>query len=900
MRPGRLFLGILFSVIYITVTAQIKSVSGTVTDAETKKPLPFSTVINADDYFMVITDQHGKFTISTFSDSSRIVISYIGYKTVEIFAKQAADSIALKKESYNLQTVTVSGEENSITENSTYIGETALSYLQPAGLKDVFQLLPGNITENPDLSKFNAPLIREIDYNNTSSLGTALIIDGMQISTNAKMQTMTTANRYAGVSFINMREFPFDKGNDLRALSTDNIESVNIIKGIPAAQYGDLTNAVVEIKTNIYSLNSKAKLKYNPNITSAGYSKGFKLNANNTVGGNISYTSSTEDVRIPLSHYKRLNIAIGSRHMFKGNQLLTSKISGYYTLDKKRSDRDLIVDNESYTEDNSGLRAILKYQLWNSDKFMNHFDISIKSGIDRELMRIQEYLTYREATAISTSTTNGENIGRIIPFDFLSKYSFNGIPFSLGLNSNIRFSRSIATVNTCALLGTDLNFEQNLGKGFEYKGKYPPVRPEFTPRKQNFSEIPALYHGAVYLEETINKTEGRHRIDAQLGLRQTFYSSHGVGFKTFPEPRLNASYKYLINKNAWLAIHVGYGVQYKIPILKYLHPDNAWFDMISYNQYNTSNPDNSYLVFTTQKLSTQNPDLLPAKSKKAEVGITFNNHILHAVITAFKEVHSDGIFIAPNYINSTYRVYDPGQTVDTRLLPEDQNLSYTITNFYNKYYYPENGVYTLKEGIEYSVKTDKIEPVQTYINLTGAWFRTKTITNSGTVYDMPYYGTSSQFDYIGIYNGSRGKLSERLSSNLRFITHIPRVQLIFSVSVQTIWLYSYLPLRTIEIPVALIDREGNISDFTNEMLRDPYFASYIQTPSESHYLKESFPVISQINMKLSKEIRQKLKVSFLANNIFNNRPLVEQKISNSLIRVNTPLYFGFELSYIIK
>ncbi|MFB6342790.1 carboxypeptidase-like regulatory domain-containing protein [Saccharicrinis sp. FJH62] len=897
MRPGRLFLSILFSVIYITVTAQIKSVSGTVTDADTKKPLPFSTVINADDYFKVITDKNGRFTISSSSDSSRFIISYIGYKTVEIFAKEAADSIELNKESYNLQAVTVSGEENSITENSTYIGETALSYLQPAGLKDVFQLLPGNVTENPDLSTFNAPLIREIDYNNISSLGTALIIDGVQVSSNAKMQNLTTAFNYQSIPYINSKGYPFAKGNDLRAFTTENIKSINIIKGIPTVQYGDMTSAVIDIKTNVYSLETKAKVKYSPNLTGAGISKGIRLNPNNTLGGNIYYTSSTGDVRLPLSMFKRLNAELGSRHLIKENHLLTSKISGYFTLDKQKNDADLIVENENYTEDNSGLKMILRYQSWNTDKLLNQFDLSFNANVDRELIKINEYMFGNEVKAFTSTNETGENFGQYVPAETLASYSLEGVPVSFAIKSKFNFSKSYSNIKTHTLLGTDLNYEKNIGNGLDYKGKYPPVTPDFISRKLKFSDIPALYHGAVFLEESLNKTTRHHRIDAQIGIRQTFYNSGSYRFKTYSEPRLNASYRYSFNPESYIALHGGFGIQYKIPIMRYLYPDTAWFDMISYNLYDTSDPGNSYLVYTTQNRSTQNHDLRPAKSKKAEISITFNNRFLHAVFTAFRESHSDGLFLLSNYINSTYRIYNQNQPVNTKLLPEEQNLSYSIANYYNKFYYPENGVYTLKEGIEYSIRTERINPIQTYIDLTGAWFRTKNIGNTGIYYNLPFSNNSIQYDYIGIYKDGYGKLSERLTSNLRFITHLPKESLVFSFSLETIWIYSYQFLRTYNVPLSLIDRNGNISDFTNDMLNDPYFENYIKTPLESHYLKEYFPVTAQINMKISKEIRNVVKVSFLANNIFNNRPLVKQRISNTFIRVNTPLYFGLELSF---
>lgn len=39
-----------------------------------------------------------------------------------------------------------------------------------------------------------------------------------------------------------------NKGVDMRSISTDDIESVEIVRGIPSAEYGNLTSGLVNIK----------------------------------------------------------------------------------------------------------------------------------------------------------------------------------------------------------------------------------------------------------------------------------------------------------------------------------------------------------------------------------------------------------------------------------------------------------------------------------------------------------------------------------------------------------------------------------------------------------------------------------------------------------------------------
>lgn len=895
MNVKRVIFISLILVLHLPLFAQLNTINATVVDAETNKPLPFTTIINHDDYLQVISTENGFFSIHVSSDSLAISISRLGYKTLKLHAKSIKDTIKLQQDSYKLKQVDVTGTESNELQNTTILDQTALSYLQPAGLKDAFQLLPGNLTENPDLSEFNQPLVREIDYNETSSLGTALIIDGNAVSSNSSMQHVTTIHPYIQSIAKTRMMFPFGKGNDLRAVSMDNIESIKIIKGIPSVQYGDLTSAVIDIKSNVYSLKTGSKLKYSPNLFSVGASTGSLICNKHSIGGNISYTSSNRDERASLSYFNRLNAAFGSRHQINTNSFIKTKLSAYSTVNKFQHDADLLSGQEYIYNDNSGIKSSFTYSYYNSSALFNQFDVALQANADKELLRVQEYSPSGEVQAFIYTQETGEHFGTFQASEMLSKYSIKGNPFSLNLKSKLQTNKSLFSLNSGTLMGIDAAFEKNYGQGLEFDRANPPMASSITFRKQKFSDIPALFRSAVYLEEKLNKTVNLHKFELQAGIRYTVYTPDKASLKWFWEPRINALYSLELNKSTTLSIHGGWGLQYKIPPMRYLHPDDAWFDMVSYNAYNTVDPENSFIVFSTSKYSTRNAHLKPFKSSKAEVGLSIDHTYFWAIVTAFSEKHSDGILLTQNYVNTVYRKYDTESTIDHESLPGEQNIPFVKTSYYNHYLFPDNGRFTLKEGIEYSVKSTKINPLQTQIFLSGAWFRTKTIQDQERYYFLPFSNTSEQNDFIGIYQGGYGKLSERLSSNLQFITHIPKVSLVFSVSFQTIWLYTYKFLRERQFPLQLIDRNGSIQDFTIEMQNDPAFATYIKTASETHYEKENFPSTTQINMKLSKELWQDFKVSFFANNIFNNRPLIKQKISNTFIRMNTPLYFGLDL-----
>ena len=86
-----------------------QTVSSKVVDKESKQPLHYATVAIKDTGKGVITNEDGLFSI-TIKDTSYsiIVISYLGYKTLELNSKNIPSVIYLQEDVKSLQTITVS------------------------------------------------------------------------------------------------------------------------------------------------------------------------------------------------------------------------------------------------------------------------------------------------------------------------------------------------------------------------------------------------------------------------------------------------------------------------------------------------------------------------------------------------------------------------------------------------------------------------------------------------------------------------------------------------------------------------------------------------------------------------------------------------------------------------
>jgi TonB-linked SusC/RagA family outer membrane protein len=172
-------------VITPTGTAQIK-VTGFVTDAVTKDPLPGVTVSVEGSSIGTVTDAMGKFTIQAPAENSTLVFSYIGYNTqkVAIGGRQELQ-VKLDADTKKLEEVVVMGYTTTTTKNLT----GAAQAVSAVKLKDVTassmdKMLQGKVSGvfvgNSSGDPAAAPVVR-IRGNGTLTAGNTplIVVDGI-------------------------------------------------------------------------------------------------------------------------------------------------------------------------------------------------------------------------------------------------------------------------------------------------------------------------------------------------------------------------------------------------------------------------------------------------------------------------------------------------------------------------------------------------------------------------------------------------------------------------------------------------------------------------------------------------------------------------------------------------
>ena len=249
-------------------------VEGCVLEAETQVPVIGAAVKLGDDYLWAITDAEGCFICDNVPQGDfDLEVSCLGYVTVSAVIDVQKDveglTFTLHENSLALDEVVVTAQKAKDGLGTTQsIGRDALNHLQLSNTTDIAALLPGGKTVNPDLTSENAFSLREGGAKGgNAAFGTAVEVDGVRLGNNASFGEMG--------------------GTDTRNVAVENIESIEVITGVPSAEYGDLNSGMVKINTRKGRTPVNVTFAVNPRT----YTDGLKFTFKNEDGQIVVKTS---------------------------------------------------------------------------------------------------------------------------------------------------------------------------------------------------------------------------------------------------------------------------------------------------------------------------------------------------------------------------------------------------------------------------------------------------------------------------------------------------------------------------------------------------------------------------------------------------------------------------------
>lgn len=322
-----ILLGLLtFTVLFeATASPGTYTISGRIIEEKTNTPLPGASVVIKGTYLWAVSNQKGEFTMPGVQNGKyNLEVSFLGYVPttipVDVHSNIQNLTIQLKENTLALDDVVVTAQAPKNELNTTLtIGSNALEHLQVSNVSDISALLPGGKTKVPDLTANNIFSLRDGGSTaGNAAFGTAVEVDVVRIGNNG--------------SFGNMN------GADTRNIAVTDIESVEVITGVPSAEYGDLNSGMVKIHTRKGKTPWNILLSINPRTEQFSFSKGLDLgNDKGVININGEWTKATQKLTSPYTSYRRRSFSAGYSNtfhkVFRFDIGVTGNIGGMNTKD---------------------------------------------------------------------------------------------------------------------------------------------------------------------------------------------------------------------------------------------------------------------------------------------------------------------------------------------------------------------------------------------------------------------------------------------------------------------------------------------------------------------------------------------------------------------------------------
>lgn len=894
--------------------------TGKVVDAPSNESIAYASIMVVDASGKVhctVTDTYGTFRLANVAEGHySITASFIGYeKCTERHSSTEKHKIVLRltPNSKVLNEVIVTARESQGITSSSIIDRKAIEHIQPSSFSDLLALLPGGATTLPNLTQAHTIHLRQAGSGNSNydigSLGTSFVTDGISMSSNANMQQVKqsscsmTGDPDAGRNHV-------DRGIDMRTISTDNIESVEVIRGIAPVEYGDLTSGVVLIKRKLTETPIEARFKADSYSKLLFAGKGLKL-GNLVNYTSIDYLDAKADPRNSLTNYQRLSLSTrmqDSRKLCRTFQLnWRSSIDYMGSFDNEKHDAEMLKhQNDRYRSSYNQIKISHSLSLIPlTPQLLQSMSLNMALSYEQSKIVQDKEVNLSRDIAVNTSTEAGEHDGTFLPYHYLAHVEVDGRPLNffakfkaLLKHGNKRFSQSFD-------IGIEWKIDKNYGHGQIYDPSRP-INPGTPYRPRNYNVIPAQHQLAFFLQDHATITWRKCRLTLVAGIRsmemlnlsnQYFLNKH-----LYIDPRINVQWQLTrIKWRNWpmlIDLNASWGSQTKFPTLQQLYPDHIYNDLIELNYYHPQ-PQLRRFYVRTYDINPTNYDIAAARNNKWEVrmGVMCNDNRLS--ITYFHENLASGFRTSSVAVPHYYRDFDE-KAIDPHATtpPNMATLPYTEKVRLDLYGKTTNGSRLIKEGIEFQLSSKRFKALKTRFTVTGAWFKT-TYTNSEPMFrtstSAVVNGIAVNDLYMGFYDNKTGKIAEQLSSNFMTDTYFHRLGLTFSITAECCWYTSSRSIRENGTPKAYMATDGQMHAFNETDKTNPYLQWLVMNFNEAAWLTQRVPFGMFMNLKVTKDFGKWLNLAFFINRMVDYLPSYKTN-SGLLVRRTSKPFFGMEMN----
>ena len=887
----------------------------TVRDSHNRNAVEYATLLlkkGKNRQVSGITDEKGSHTfLSIPKGDYELTVTSLGYKsrTIDLHARRDTTlTILLLSNDIAMQDVVVTAYESRGATSASRIDRKAMEHLQPSSFTDLVELLPGNVSKDPSMGSANLIKLREAggtgpsDYDVTS-FGTSFVIDGVPLNNDANMQ-------YISNSWETGRNTT-GKGIDMRSISTDDIAKVEIVRGIPSVEYGDLTSGLVNIERKKGGNDLEARFKADMQSQLFYVGKGIELTDKQfTLNTGIDYLDSKIDPRNNRENFKRVTGSIRTEKRWTNDHwrwTFNSNLNYRGTFENDKNDPDLTPSGaiDSYESSNNALSLAGTLSLNNRKKgFFRSLSLTASASGSWDNIHQEKTVVPSKLSVVPTATQPGVHDAEILPSTYLASLDVNGNPFNAFVKAIATFNYNYRNWFNIIKVGGDWRMNKNYGEGQLYDMRRP-ISIDITTRPRPFNDIPAEHNLAFFIEEASKLRLGKHRIDITAGLRSASLlnldNRYVLDGKIYLDPRVNAKWALpRIGERKPLSIELSGGVGWhtKMPDISKLYPDLFYYDLIQLNFFSNENPAVNRMNVHTFIDDLTNYNLKAARNMKWEVRADFSIDDHRLSVTYFREKMTSGFRQGKSYTRYIYNRYSTeGLDPSTMTGPPDlADLTFTPDTILKVQSVHTNGSRILKEGVEFQYSSKRFPIIRTRLTVNGAWFRT-TYNNSQPVYKRPSVVIDGrQIRYIGLYNEDDGYIRESFNTNFTFDTDIPRLKLGFSTSIQCMWFTSSQSMWESGVPIAYVNMEGELLPYTDAERNDMILQHLVESHYENNFKKRTIPIDANINIKVTKKIcRDKIALALYVNRLVSYHP--DYTLFGNTIRRTSNPYFGMEINF---
>lgn len=853
--------------------SQKVSISGQVFDEESGEPLYYAAINLKGTPIYDLSDEKGAYQLDEIIPGKyTLLVTLLGYQQVEkeIDVTQAISKLNLKLQpaSLALNDVVVTAKVAQSKEGSTSyrIGTDAIQQIQPISVSDILQLIPGSQVAQSSMNTSSQINLRDAgDYSNVNAFGTSVIVDGNQYSNDGNMQEgiNSTAN----------------KGVDLREISASNIESVEVISGVPSAKYGNITSGAVIINRKAGYSPWRVNFNSTPTTYQGGINKGYRLNKGGFLNTDMDYTYSNSKATSRKRYFQRINTGVRYTKELSKKLSWSNNLSlnyGFY-FDGQREDPDeLVVIAESESRNHS-----LRFGTNGSLKFLGRTNYSINANYSHQYSI--KNIADDGPIPIIEALEEGTYIVPFSPILFYQKTESFGEP--LNINGRIDTEQSLKLLGLVhnTNVGFEYSFNKNYGKGRVIASEGAAAASGAGERDMNFYNVPATEIYSLYFQDDITLDREKSNYLLKVGLR---YDNMLKRYNLF-SPRISMSARY------WgkLRFRLAYGLSYKAPSMLQLYPGPVYFDIINLNHY-SEDDYRSLAVVTTKIYQPTNEHLTPSKGSTFEGGFDIEHKGFNLRVTGFHKEINNGISsstMLQSYEKEIWEVVEQLPNQAPTVAPSGNSIWVS-----SQMSYYANSASTKTDGIEVSIDFPKIKATNTRISLSGNYLRTKSLKTTPNLRSSVSL-TGAQSNRYGVYDNATFQ-NTTSRSNLTIAQHIPEIKLLFTLITETNWIYKR---KVVDIPspypIAYYDNKGNYINIPEEYRDSEEFDDLYFSPT--FYNEQPTPTYFDFHLQVRKETKQGHSFSFYANNFLWHNPSYVDKVDKSITYLNSRVTFGFGLNF---